>query len=383
MTTRRTDLAILSKFDHHGGVSRAMVNLANALARRGLQVDIVLAAGECPYPDRMAPEVRVVDLEAGNVYKALPALLRYFRRARPRALLATRERPIVLALWAARLAGKARPDHLALRIAITLSSYTGKRPGLRRTLRSLPIRLMYRWADTVIPVSQGVAADLTHLAPGLAGHIRVLPNPTVTEEVHRLAAEPLDHPWFVAGQPPVILGVGRFTPRKDFRTLVQAFARVRAQRPCRLVLLGDGAERDNLLALGEELGVAGDMDLPGFAENPYAYMARADAFVLSSWGGEGSPNVLKEALALGLPVVSTDCESGPRQILEEGRLGRLVPIRDPEAMAGAIEATLAAPPDPDLLREGARPYTDTIAADKYREALGLPRTDPPASQQHG
>jgi glycosyltransferase involved in cell wall biosynthesis len=191
----------------------------------------------------------------------------------------------------------------------------------------------------------------------------VVYNPVITPEIMALARQTPDHPWFAAGGPPVILAVGRLTPQKDFPTLLRAFAEVRRRRPARLLILGEGEERAALEALGADLGVAADVALPGFRENAMAYMAGSALFVLSSaW--EGLPTVLIEALAAGTRVVSTDCPSGPREILQDGRLGSLVPVGDVAALADAMTAALARPAAP-APAEALTPFTRDAAVDHY------------------
>ncbi len=372
------DLAILSKFSRHGGIARIMVNLANSAARKGYSVDILLASGECPYPEALHPKVRIHAFQTGSVYGGLPALRRYLRRHRPLALLATGERPTLLAAAVTMLAGNARPHQMGFRLAIPPSSHIEARGSLQAKLRRFGVRRLYRRADSIIAVSQGVADDLLGVAPQLAPRLRVLPNPTVTDNLYRLAQVPVNHSWLASGKPPLILGVGRFTPRKDFPTLIRAFEQLRWEHSAHLILLGDGRERRSLSNLCAKLGIAEAVDFPGPCDNPYPYMARANVLAFPSRGGEGSPNVLKESLALGLPVVATDCQSGPREILENGRLGRLVPIGDPNAMAHALAATLAAPPNPARLREGVQRYRDELATAAYLEALDLPVPTEPA-----
>jgi glycosyltransferase involved in cell wall biosynthesis len=191
-----------------------------------------------------------------------------------------------------------------------------------------------------------------------------------TSEVEQLARQPVDHPWLTKPGAPVIVGAGRLTRQKDFPTLIRAFARARAQRPCRLIILGNGELEAQLIALAKELKVEHDLSLPGFVANPYAYMARAQLFVLSSlW--EGSPNVLTEALALGVPVVSTDCPSGPREILAGGEYGTLVPMEDDAALAQAMLATLDRPLARERLLQAALPYKVDASVNGYLEALGV------------
>lgn len=183
-----------------------------------------------------------------------------------------------------------------------------------------------------------------------------------------MAAAPCDHPWLRPGQPPVIVVAGRLERQKDFPTLIRAFAQVRGERPCRLLILGDGGGRARLQALSAELGITADVDLPGFQANPYPFLARADLFVLSSrW--EGSPNVLTEALALGTPVVATDCPSGPHELLDGGRYGPLVPVGDVAALGKAVAATLDQPLPPERLEAAVADYTQATSAERYLEVL--------------
>jgi glycosyltransferase involved in cell wall biosynthesis len=215
----------------------------------------------------------------------------------------------------------------------------------------------------VVAVSRGAAEDLASTSGMPRDRVEVVYNPVITPAVMALAGETPDHPWFGPGEPPVVLGVGRLTRQKAFGTLVRAFAEVRRRRPLRLIILGEGEDRPMLEALASELGVGDDVALPGFRENAMAYMARSALFVLSSaW--EGLPTVLIEALAAGTRVVSTDCPSGPREILQEGRLGPLVPVGDVPALAAAMSGALDRPAGnvpPDALR----PFTRDAAVDHY------------------
>jgi glycosyltransferase involved in cell wall biosynthesis len=189
-----------------------------------------------------------------------------------------------------------------------------------------------------------------------------------------MAAQPIAHPWFAEGQPPVVLGVGGLRHQKDFPTLLKAFARLRQRIAVRLVILGSGHLEDELKSLARELKVQDDFALPGFVRNPYPFMRHAALFVLSSaW--EGSPNVLAEALALGTPVVSTDCPSGPREILQSGHYGPLLAVGDDQGLAEAMLKTLQAPPDGAFLREAIREYTQEISARHYLETFGLAPPD--------
>jgi glycosyltransferase involved in cell wall biosynthesis len=227
---------------------------------------------------------------------------------------------------------------------------------------------VYPWADAVIAVSDGVADHIARLTGMPRERITTIYNPVVTTELLEKARKPVDHPWLAPGQPPVVLGVGKLKIQKSFRTLIRAFARVRAARPARLVILGEGARRRALEALVDELGLREDVALPGYVANPWAWMARAAVFALSSrW--EGLPGALIEAMACGCPVVSTDCPSGPAEILQGGAYGPLVPVGDAGALADAILALLEAPPDRARLRARAAMFCVDPAVDRYLAVL--------------
>jgi glycosyltransferase involved in cell wall biosynthesis len=359
-------LAILAATSGHSGVDRNLGNLIPALAARGVQVDVLRIRNHGPHIDPVPANVRIVELGTAHVNTSLPALVRYLRRERPDALLADKDKVNRLALWARRLARV--PTRVAVRLGINVSQNLATRDVLTRCVQKLSMRLFYRWADAIVVPSEGVAADLAMLARLPRERISVLPNPVVTPELLARAKERVDDPWFSQGQPPVILGVGELSARKDFETLVRAFALVRRERPCRLVIVGRGRQRDSLLALATDLGVTDDVALPGFVTNPYAYMHRAGVFVLSS-RIEGFGNVLVEALAAGAPVVSTDCPSGPSEILDGGRYGKLVLVGDALAMARAISETLDSPPALEQRREAACRYSVEYSVIRYLDVL--------------
>ncbi|SHE67950.1 Glycosyltransferase involved in cell wall bisynthesis [Desulfofundulus australicus DSM 11792] len=353
-----------------GGAERVMVNLARGFAERGLDVDLVLAKAEGPYLSEVPAGVRVVDLGASRVLLALPGLVRYLRQEKPAAMLSTLNHANIIALWAKRLAGV--PTRVVVREANTVSLCSANASSLRGRLMPFLMRRFYPWADAVVAVSKGVTEDLIRTVGLPAEKVRVIYNPVVTEELFKKAEEPVDHPWFAPGEPPVILGVGRLTEQKDFATLIRAFALVRKERRARLVILGEGEKRPELEALVQELGQMQHVDMPGFVGNPFKYMRRAAVFVLSSrW--EGLPNVLIQALALGTPVVSTDCPSGPYEILAGGRYGKLVPVGEHEELAEAIRKNLTLERENIPTKKATQPFTANEVCSRYLEVLGVSR----------
>ncbi len=365
MSANGTRLAIFTANMGGGGAERAMMKLAGGIADRGYAVDLVLSRAEGHYLVEVPRTVRVVDLDASRVLASLPGLVRYLRRERPTALLTSLNYVNIVGAWARRAARV--HTRLVVNEQNTLSLEAPHSPRRRHRLMPRLARRFYPWSDAVVAVSRGTADDLVRtigLAPDL---IEVVHNPIVTPELRAMAAEPLDHPWFQPGQPPVVLAVGRFTVQKDFLTLIRAVGRVRRECPVRLLILGDGPERPILEAEVGEQRLEGTVDLPGWVANPYPYMVRAGAFVLSSrW--EGLPSVLIEALYCGVPVVATDCPSGPMEILDAGRHGVLVPVGDVDALARGIGSALAGEvPRPE--RASWLPYEQETVVGRYLGVL--------------
>lgn len=317
-----------------GGAERVMLTLANALAERGHKVDLVLAKAEGPYLTEVSEKVRLIDLGASRVLRSLWPLFRYLRRVRPDAMLSALNYANVIAILAWKLA------RVPTRLVVSERSSLAVQP--KRPVGKLTRRLM-RWlypkADRVICVSKGIETDMRKLIGVPEGKTVTIYNPVDVETIQEKMTAPLDHPWFAAKTAPIILAAGRLTEAKDYPTLLQAFARLRKDRDARLVILGQGEEEARLKALAEDLAITRDVDFVGFQNNPFSWMARCDLFVMSSaW--EGFPNVLVQAMACGVPVVSTNCRTGPSEILENGKWGRLVPVGDANALGIAITTTL-------------------------------------------
>jgi len=357
-----------------GGAERVMLQLAASFSARGHSVDLVVAIPGGPLEAHVLSGPRVVSLDATRTILALPALIRYLRRERPAALLSTLEHANVLAIGAGAIARTGVP--IIVREAnVLLPAVELGRQG--RLLRRL-MRPAYHAADHIVAVSRSVATSLTEELGLDAGRIRTIYNPVVTAALYEEAAAPLDDDWFAPGAPPVVLGVGRLAPQKDFSTLIRAFAQLRGDRTARLVILGEGPERGQLEQLARGLGVAADVKLPGYDHNPFRYMSRASVFALSSIH-EGLPGALIQAMACGCRVISTDCPGGAREVLEDGTIGPLVPPREPAALARGISALLdQAAAGPRRVAHPVDRFSETAAVDAYLEVLGA-RPDRPGT----
>lgn len=300
-------IAIFIPTLHGGGAERVMVTLANAFSARGFDVDLVLASAQGPYLQDVAPDVRVVNLRAGRVIKALLPLVAYLRREQPVAMLSAMGHANVVAVVAAKLSRTAMRVVISERTTVS-GAYRGA-SGLPSKLTYQLMRWVYPKADAIGAVSRAVAIDLADFTGIPLNRIEAIYNPFDLDSIERKASAACAHPWLLNEGAPVIIAIGRLNEAKDFHILVEAFAHLRQERPVRLMILGEGELRAPLEAQVERLGLTSeDVQMPGFVDNPFAYLSRCALFVLSS-RREGLPGVLIEAMACGTPVVSTDCAS--------------------------------------------------------------------------
>jgi len=347
-----------------GGAERVALNLVEEYDRRGIAVDLVLIDASGPFLERVPPGVRIVDLCARRARGAVGRLRRYFRLERPEAVLSVAFQTNVLTMVAA-MGLRARP-RIVLSVHSTFSAMLQVQRPLTRVALGLATRLLYPRADRLVAVSAGASEDL-RLGLGLPkGAVDTIYNPVLRDDFERSVCQAVDRLPRLAEGEKLVASVGRLTQAKDQANLIRAFAALAKRRPAKLMLVGEGEMRGRLEAIARDLGLADRVLFIGHVDNPYPYMRAADLFVLSSVR-EGFGNVLVEALAAGTPVVSTDCPHGPREILEGGRWGRLVPPGDPEALARAMDETLAAGALDARARADA--FTVRRSADQYLTLL--------------
>lgn len=340
-----------------GGAGISLGRLAEYFARQGHAVDVVMRrpSGGGALLGEIPGDVEFLYLDRPQRLPLFLGLLGIIRRRRPDVVLAFDTRANQIASWLTRVPGLRTRVWLSLRNALT--------PKHRHMLRRAAAR-----CEGVIAISQGLADQFLDLTGADPDKVHVIHNPAVPPALADLAAEPVDDPWVQPGEPPLIVAVGRLTEQKDIPTLIRAFAALRESRPCRLMIIGQGELLEALQGLAVSVGVAENVRFAGFQRNPWKFIKRASVFVLSSaWEGFG--NVLAEALSLGVPVVSTDCPHGPREILQDGRLGRLVPVGDAAGLAAAIAQTLDDPPPRELLTAGAQRFTQQVAGGRYLDLL--------------
>lgn len=328
-----------------GGAQRAMLSLANALAKQDFTVDLVLASATGPYLAEVSPSVNIIDLRKPKISRSIFGLVKYLRDRKPLAVISAMGHANCALLLARKLSGtKARVVVSEREDPSAKSKYPCY---LRSGVVDLLNRRLYPSADVVHAVSFGVASAVKKKFELPADKVQVVYNPIDRAQIlNRAKAEPTQS-FALSKTGLVIMAAGRLSKEKDYPCLIRAFSMVRQKIDAHLVILGDGKLRHELEQLVIKCGLSADVTLPGFVNNPFPLMKSADLFVLSSaW--EGLPNVLIQAMACGTPVVSTDCPSGPSEILEDGKWGRLVPVGDPKSLAEAMVQTLEDDKHPDV-----------------------------------
>lgn len=380
MEIRRVALMV-SDFED-GGVERNFTHLASGLSRLGVETWLLAGRDRHPYLADLDPGVRLAPIRGGRI-----PFLRGLLRREPMDLLLTGKLADDFAAVRLRSElGSAWPAQTRLVAAVgTLLSgrLTAHRWNpLKTWLEVRRIHACYQQLDGITAISHGVAEDLRRFFRIEGVPIGVLNNPILPVGYLDLAQAPCPHPWLeavdpgtpIASRPPVILAVGGLRKVKDLPTLLRAFRLIGDPR-ARLLILGEGKERERLTRLGRRLGLDGRLDLAGFVPNPFPYLARCRLLVLSSVR-EGLGNVVVEALALGTPVLATDCSAGLRTLIGDQGLGPLVPVGDPAALAVGIAHGIARPWDPAALIAASEPFGLLEASRAHLEFFGRLRPRP-------
>ena len=351
---------------HGGGAERVVVNLAAELLEQGNQVDLVLVRAEGVLMADVPLGIRIIDLGQSRALKALPNLVRYLRAERPDVMLSALDHMNILAVLARFLSG------VMTRVVVSAHMLPSNEYCKDKSIYGIFFLMLMKWsyikASAVVGVSKGVCNDIMQTFQIDAHNLSYIYNPIINQKLKKMGFCKINHRWFRSQKAPVIIAVGRLAIEKDYSTLIRAFRLVRNERPAKLLILGEGEERANLQALIALLELTDDVELAGFVPNPFAFMTKSEIYILSS-KREGFGNVVVEALALGCCVISTDCPGGPKEILQDGMFGLMVPVGNIDAMAKALMSTLDKKPlvDKALLENHLRQFEIATVTEKYIE----------------
>lgn len=333
-----------------GSRERVIMALAERLASAGANVDLLIPGPTKDLKLCRGNAIAIVDISYAltrhlpnimRLFLAPLAIAAYLRKTKPDTILSL-SIPPNLATLAAKPMARTMTSFVVRQSNVMRIEGSVTHGHIDRRWRDWLVKRFYRSADEVIAVSNGVADNIRMFLDMDAARLHPIANGVPIDRIKRLAAEPAPHPW-LREEMPVIVAVGRLVAKKDYPTLLRALKTLLTKRRVRLIILGDGPKRRSIERLCYALHLEDVVDLPGRTENPFAYLSRAALYALTSTF-EGMPSALIEALVCGCPVVSTDCPSGPSEILDGGRFGRLTAIGDTNGLAKAMEITLAAPP---------------------------------------
>lgn len=349
-----------------GGSERVLINLLKGLNRKEFSITLALYERVFDYPMPENVEVRILDIYASkNIFKLTKGfiakilqLCRLVREIKPNvvfSLLSSTNVTVILAKLLSRI-----------HCRVIISEHTHPSVNLKNEMyggiTKHFMKYLYPKADRIVAVSEGIKEDLMKNFTIPEKKITVIYNPVDLKEIEMRLQENVDHPWFHNGVP-IIVSVGRLTKQKGYPYLIRAFFLVRRSLPCKLFIIGEGEDKDRLIEMVSTLGIEPDIEFLGFQENPFKYMARSSIFVLSSLY-EGFGNVIVEAMALGLPVISTDCPSGPSEIIDDKKNGILVPVQNEHVLAQAIFEMLTDSRLRENLRKGGKLKANVFALEK-------------------
>ncbi len=326
-----------------GGAERVALNLCKGFVNCGYDVDLVLVEATGDLLSEVPEDVSIIDLKSSRVLTSLPPLRRYLSSQQPDVLYSMMTEPNVAAIAAHYFTKADTKLIISEHNTLSISAESIKDQLIMRIAANV-----YPIADHVVAVSEGVRRDLYANTRLTSGTVSMIYNPIDVDAIRRQAVDQNEHKWLIDDSYHVVLSGGRHETQKGFDTLLKSFARFE-QDNLRLILFGKGPETESLKNRTAALGIEDRVHFPGFVKNPYSYMAAADVFVLSS-KYEGFGLVLLEAMACGCPVVSTDCKSGPAEILEDGKYGPLVSVDDDAALAAATKEVLRDPINSEMLQ---------------------------------
>lgn len=354
-----------------GGAQKMMINLAGALVQNAnIYVDLVVACSNGSFKNLVSKDVNIIQLECSRTFQAIPKLARYIKTVKPDVLVSALYHANVVTLMA-KLLTTSQNKHTKFIITERnhLSTKIKNSSSIKDKILLRAIKILYPKADALIAISKGVMKDVLSLCPSVENKTSYIYNPVITssfeQEINTSSVSELLVP---NSKLPIIIASGRLVEQKDYPTMLRAIALVIKEKPVNLVILGKGPLHDELTSLTKELSISEHVFFKGFVKNPLAYMKQADMFLMTS-GWEGFGNVLVEALYCGLPIVATDCPSGPAEIIANGRYGNLTKIGDEHKISQAILDTLEHPMPREKQRQRAMEFTAEAISKQYLQRI--------------
>ena len=373
----KSNLTILIPHLYMGGAEKVTVNLIKALEIQGVNIDLLLLTqkdlktreANNLIAKQFTDNVNIIYMPSYRAMGSLPWLFSYMKKKEPTSFLSVLDNMNTLTIITSIL--NRNKHKIFLTIHNNISNELKLKSNFKQVVISYFVKYIYKHARKIITVSNGISDNLVFNYKIPQNCIKTIYNPIITPDIAVKAKEDCPHPWLNTPTKPVILAVGSFRPQKDFPTLIKAFSIVRKQMDVRLIILGEGTLRKELESMIKALNIEDSVSLPGFSDNVYSFMAKANLFVLSS-KTEALPTVLIEALACNTPVISTDCEYGPREILENGKFGTLVKPGNCREMANAICNFLKKEKgNIDIDKSKLEKYSDNYAASEYMKILAI------------
>ena len=343
-----------------GGAERMMINTANETSRQA-RVSFLSLTGGTALVSELNDNVKLYSFEKKNSLSAIPAIIDFIRKEKPAVLISTQIHVNLIAIML-KLFFRIKTK-IILREATSPGSHFLVHKSLRWKLVNAAVKWMYPKADAIVAICEAVKINLVESGYAPPSKISVIYNPVINERFEKAVTEEVEHPFFTDGVP-VYLSVGRLAPAKNFTLLINAFSLVLKSKDARLLIIGEGGERESLERLIDKHKLKEKISLPGEKVNPYPWMRKADAYVLSSLY-EGLPNALIEAMGCGLQLVSVDCPGGSREILMDGKCGQLVKMDDAQALAAAMLYCIEHPVERRFMEESVKRFESEIIGAQY------------------
>ena len=348
------------------GAEKIVFNLANFFSQKGYDVDVIVLKKIGQYLDNVNPKVRIINLNSNRALLSLIPLIRYLKKNNPYTLISSLSHLNIISIIAKLIINKIDTKVILVEHNDLRDNYNSKF-NFKKKIVKLLMSFTYKKAHKVIAVSNGVLEYILTFINLDKSKVKVIYNPIFDQSIITKMREQADEQWLKSENTPLILGVGRFTEQKNFELLIRAFAIVRQKIDAKLIIIGEGHLKNNLISLAKSFDLQGHFSFPGFVKNPYKYMANSSLVVLSS-NYEGFGNVLVEAMACGTQVISTDCNSGPSEILENGLWGTLVPVNDELELAKAIIDSLEKKKYHNVLKR-AKDFSIDLKGKEYIEVI--------------